>query len=117
MLPTLLLLVGQATQPMREAPRQPGGNPLSMFMPLILIFVVFYFILIRPRQKEQRRREQMLKELKKYDRVMTIGGIIGTVVEVREDEVTLKVDESSNTRLRLGRSAVQRVIKPVDQKE
>lgn len=92
-----------ATQPKTE-------GPLSMLIWFGLIIVIFWFLLLRPKQKEQKQRDQMLRSVKKYDKVMTIGGIIGTVMEVRDDEIKIKVDESTNTRLTFTRSAVQRIL-------
>jgi preprotein translocase subunit YajC len=71
-----------------------------------LMFVVFYFILFRgPRKKEQEHR-QMVQGLQKNDKVRTIGGIIGTVVDIKDDEVTLKIDESNNTKIKIISSAI-----------
>jgi preprotein translocase subunit YajC len=83
---------------------------LLSFLPFILIIVVFWFILFGSQRKEKKKRQQMLAELSKNDRVVTIGGVIGTVVEVRENEVVLKVDESSNTRMRFSRNAIQSLV-------
>lgn len=76
-------------------------------IPLILMFVVFYFFLIRPQQKRQKERTSMLNSLKKGDKVVTIGGIHGKIVELGEERVTLKV--SDNTRLVFERSAINSV--------
>jgi preprotein translocase subunit YajC len=73
---------------------------------LVVMFAIFYFILIRPQQKRQKERMQMLSQLKKGDKVITIGGLHGTVVDLTEDRVTLKVNE--NTRLVFERSAINR---------
>jgi len=81
-----------------------------MIVWLALIFVVFWFLLLRPKQREQKQREKMLGCIKKYDKVLTLGGIIGTVMEIREDEVILKVDDSTNTRMKFVRGAIQRVL-------
>lgn len=62
-------------------------------------------------RKERKRRESLLGAIKKHDRVQTIGGIIGSVVEVKPDVVVLKVDESSNTRMTFAKSAVQQILK------
>lgn len=93
------------TQP---APPAPGLE--SMLFPLFLIMLVMYFLMIRPQSRERKKREQMLSTVKKNDRVVTVGGIIGTVLTVRDDEITLKIDESNNTKVTLLRSAVQRVL-------
>lgn len=77
-------------------------------LPMILVFVAFYFFLIRPQQKRQKERMQMLNNLKKGDKVVTIGGLHGTIVDLTEEKVTLKVNE--NTRLVFERSAVNTVL-------
>ncbi|SEN35347.1 preprotein translocase subunit YajC [Lihuaxuella thermophila] len=80
---------------------------LMGLLPMILIFVAFYFFLIRPQQKRQKERTQMLNALKKGDKVITIGGLHGSIVDLTEDRVTLKV--SDNTRLVFERSAINAV--------
>ena len=79
---------------------------------LIILFAVFYFIIIRPQQREQARRKAMLAAVKKNDRVLTIGGIYGVVTNVHReaDEVTIKVDEATNTKLRVTLSSIGRVL-------
>ena len=92
-----------------------GGPPgWFSFMPIILLVIIFYFFLIRGKQKDQRKRKDMLAQIKKNDRVMTIGGIIGTVVSVKEDEVTLKVDETANVKLTFIRGSIQKVVTEQD---
>jgi len=83
------------------------SNPLFMLVPLLLILYIF---VIRAKSKQDKERRQMIENLKKGDRVQTIGGILGTVVETREHEVLLKVDESANTKIRFTRNAIHRVI-------
>jgi len=100
--PTLLLLAQDAP------PQQPPGMA-SMLPMLLLMGLVFYFLLIRPQSKEKKRRAEMLAAIKKNDRVVTIGGIHGTVVNVKDDEITLKVDESNNTKITFSRSAIQQI--------
>jgi preprotein translocase subunit YajC len=70
------------------------NQTLVQFLPLILLFVVFYFVLIRPQQKNQKRRNAMLASLKKGDQVITIGGMHGTITDLDEDTVTLRVSET-----------------------
>jgi preprotein translocase subunit YajC len=95
-----------------SGPEQTGASPFTGLLPMmILLGAVIYFVMIRPQSKERKQREQMLSALKKNDRVVTIGGILGTVVSVKDDEVTLKVDESNNTKIPFLRSAIQRVLK------
>lgn len=73
---------------------QQAVSPLVSFMPLILIFVVFYFLLIRPQQKRQKEHEAILKNLAKNDEVVTNGGIHGTIINVKDTTVILRVDEN-----------------------
>ena len=90
---------------------QPKSGPpaIVQFLPWILIAVAFYFFLLRPKNKQEKQRVAMLSSLKKGDRIQTIGGILGTVVESRDDEVVVKVDETSNTKITFSRSAIHRV--------
>ena len=73
-----------------------------------LMFVVMYFLLFRGPRKKQQQHKQMVQSLEKNDRVRTIGGIIGTIVDINDDEVTLKVDESNNTKIKVATSAIGR---------
>lgn len=86
--------------------KQPEINPVIQFLPMILIGLFFYFILMRPQQKEARRRQELLAALKKNDKVVTAGGLIGTIVDISGDgsRVTLKVDD--NTRIKFLRSSI-----------
>lgn len=72
------------------------------------MFVVMYLILFRGPRKKQQQHKQMMQALAKNDKVQTIGGIIGTVVDVKDDEITLKIDESNNTKIKIVRSAISR---------
>lgn len=100
----------------QAAPTTQGGSSgwgsllSSPMFPMILVLVVFYIFMIRGKRNQDRQRQDMLSQLKKGDRIQTIGGILGTVVEARETEVVVKVDESSNTKIRFARSAIHRVI-------
>ncbi len=84
-------------------------NPLVQTAPIIIIFFVMYFLLIRPQMKQQKEVARMQTELKKNDSVVTIGGLHGTVVNLKEDAVTLRVDE--NVRVDVDKTAIARVIK------
>ena len=82
----------------------PGGTEMLMqFLPLILMFVIFWFLLIRPKQKRAKAHKQMLSELKKGDQVVTSSGIIGRILEISNDQITL---ESGDSKLRISRAAV-----------
>lgn len=79
---------------------------MILFIQLALIFLIFYWLLIRPQRKEQERHKAMIQALKKGDEIVTAGGIVGTIVHATEDRLTVKTGE--NTRLVLERSKVQR---------
>lgn len=91
-----------------------GGNSfiwsiLTIWLP---IGFVFYWLLIRPQQQERKQREAMLAQVKKNDKVVTVGGIYGVVTMVKReaDEITIKVDEATNTKIRVTVGAVARVV-------
>ena len=71
-----------------------ASNPIISLMPIILIFVIFYFLLIRPQKKSQETHKNMLSQLKKNDEVITTGGIHGTIVNVKDNTVVLKIDDN-----------------------
>jgi preprotein translocase subunit YajC len=87
-----------------------GGNPIMTFLPFVAIIAIFYFLIIRPQNKKQKETQKMLSALKKGDRVVTIGGIHGTIQKVKEQSVVLKVDE--NTSIEFNRSAISGVSSP-----
>ncbi len=79
-----------------------------MIWPFVLMFAVFYFLLIRPQQKKQKQRTSMLNQLKKGDKISTIGGLHGTVVELTDDTVVLRVNDT--TKMTFERSAINTII-------
>jgi len=81
-----------------------GGSPLTQFVPLIAIFAIFYFLVLRPQSKKAKDHQKMLSELKKGDDVSTQGGIIGRITGIKDNEVTLQVQEG--VRVRFLRSAI-----------
>ena len=89
------------------APRQGGSAGIIFMGQMVLIFVIFYFLLIRPQTKERQRHEEMLKAIKKGDEIVTNGGIIGTVVHVEENRLTVRTGE--NTRITVDRGRIAQV--------
>ncbi len=88
-----------------------GGGATSIAPTLVtfgLVFAIFYFLIIRPQNKKQKETQSMLKALKKGDRVVTIGGIRGTIFSMKDDTVVLKVDD--NTKIQFSRSAIAQVL-------
>ncbi len=95
---------------MGQAPAAGGqpGNPLMTFMPLILMFVIFYFLLIRPQQKKQKEHKQMLDNLSRGDRVITAGGLYGRVTEVKDDILT--IDLGGDVHVQVGRGFISGMV-------
>jgi preprotein translocase subunit YajC len=89
----------------------------SLLVPFVVIAILWYFLLLRPQRRERTKRDEVLKELKKNDRVVTIGGILGTVANISQDgrEVTLKVDD--NTRITILRNSIQGPYKKGDEQK
>jgi preprotein translocase subunit YajC len=84
-----------------------GMEQIVSFAPFILIIAIFYFLIIRPQNKKQKETQKMLSALKKGDRVVTVGGVHGTISSVKENSVVLKVDD--NVKIEFSRSAVATV--------
>lgn len=92
-----------------DAPRGLFDSPMMLIMiPLLLVYMFFMF---RGPKKKQQEHNKMVSSLSKNDRVRTIGGIFGTVMDVRDDEIVLKVDESTNTKMRVSPQAIATVLK------
>ena len=98
----------QATLAILAAPREGGNATMIFMMQMVAIFAIFYFLLIRPQRKEQERHRNMIAELKKGDEIVTGGGIIGTVVHVQDDRITIKTGENTRITVDRGRVAVVR---------
>ena len=88
-----------------QAAGGPAPNPVLNFVPLVLIFGIFYFLLLRPMQKQRKETAQMLSELQSGNVVLTNGGIIGTIVSMSDDSVILRV-KPDNIKLQVARSAI-----------
>ena len=84
------------------------GSLLMTVVPFALIFIIFYFFLIRPQNKKQKETEKMIAALKKGDKIVTIGGIHGTVAQTKEKTVIVKVDD--NAKIEFSRSAIASVV-------
>jgi preprotein translocase subunit YajC len=92
------------------APRSPGFFDSPMFLMLIVLVIGLIIMSSMGQRRERKKREAMVNAVKKHDRVQTIGGVIGSVVEVKPDYIVLKVDESSNTRITFSRTAIAQVL-------
>ena len=87
-----------------------NGQGIAQFIPLILIFVIFYFFLIRPQQKRVKEHKSMVESLKRGDEVITSGGIIGVVQRVMEDD-RIEVDLGDNIKVQIIRSTITSLLK------
>src|SRR5690606_7883669 len=94
------------TDPNAAGGRQKGPFDMMTVVLLGVMFIFMYMVLFRGPRKRQQEHNQMVQSLEKNDRVRTIGGIIGTVVDVRDDEIVLKVDESNNTKIRISPTSI-----------
>jgi len=91
---------------------QPAGPGLGgMMIPLVLMFVVMYFLMIRPQNKERKKREETIAALKKNDHVLTSAGIYGIVKQLSDQDITLCVDERKDVCIRVSRASIASVVK------
>lgn len=89
-------------------PREGGNSAMVLMFQLVMIFAIFYFLLIRPQRKERQRHQEMLTKLARGDQVMTNGGILGVIVHVTDQAITIRTGE--NTRLVVDRGHIARKI-------
>ena len=95
-------------------PTPEGQNPLVTFLPLILVFVIFYFFMIRPQVRKQKELSSYRSALKKGDKIITTGGIYGKITDVKDNTVT--VDVGDNVLLKIDKSAVLKDSSDIEQK-
>ena len=89
---------------------QQSGNPLMSFLPLIMIIAIMYFLLLRPQFKRQKEQKQMLENLQKGDKILTAGGIVGTIAGIRETDGMLIVKISENVKVDMTKTSVVQVL-------
>jgi len=96
-----------------QAAPSPGAQNLAGILPIALLGGMLVFMMMTARsqkKREQKTREEMYAKLARNDRVLTIGGVIGTILSVKDDEVVLKVDETTNTKMTFTKTAIQRIM-------
>jgi preprotein translocase subunit YajC len=98
--------LAQQTQPAGR----PQGSLFTAMIPFILVFVIFYFLLIRPQRTKQKRHQQMVEQLKSGDKVITAGGIHGTVMGVQKDKIELKI--ASNVKIDVSKNSIAVILTP-----
>jgi len=89
-----------------------GGGLLVQILPLILIFAIFYFLLIRPQQKKMKEHREMLAALKRGDRVITGGGIVGTITKVRDESDEMEIEIAPGVKVTVVRGTIGSLVKP-----
>jgi preprotein translocase subunit YajC len=102
----------------QEGEQAPVSGP-GFLLPLIAIFALFYFLILRPQKSKEQAMRTMIENLKEKDRVVTVGGIYGVVTNVQRDQdvVTLRIDESTGAKIRVGTAAIARVVADDDGKK
>jgi preprotein translocase subunit YajC len=99
-----------STAPGGEGARPSPLSGLMSFLPIILAMVALFYFLNRGQRKQEKKRKDMINEMRKGDRVMTIGGLIARVVSIEADEVVLKIDESANVKATYSKKSIQEVL-------
>jgi preprotein translocase subunit YajC len=103
------MLFNLLAQAHSAAPAGAGPNPLASFVPIILIFIIMYFVLFRPQMRRQKEQRRLISSLKTGDRVLTSAGIHGMITNVKDTTVTVKV--ADNVKIEMEKSAVTNVLK------
>jgi preprotein translocase subunit YajC len=106
---TLMMLLLSLAQAQPAAPTGAGPNPLASFIPIILIFIIMYFVLFRPQMRRQKEQRLLVSALKTGDRVVTAAGIHGMITNVKDTTVTVKV--ADNVKIEMEKSAISNVVK------
>jgi len=94
------------------------GNPMMQFLPLMIImFAVMYFLIIRPQKQKEKKRQEMISNVRKQDRIVTAGGVHGVVVTVKENDVIVRVDDAKDVKIKVDKSALTSVSAPKGENE
>jgi len=94
---------------------QPQGNMLTALLPFVLVFVIFYLLIIMPSRKKQKKHQEMVEALKPGDKIVTTGGIYGTIMGVKQDRLELKI--AANTKIEITKSAIGAILNPKGEEE
>ncbi|MDR4508221.1 MAG: preprotein translocase subunit YajC [Candidatus Brocadiaceae bacterium] len=90
--------------------QQAPGGMMSLLLPFILMFVVMYFLILRPQKRKEKERKALLSKVRKKDRVVTAGGLHGVITSVRENEVILMIDEAKDIKVKVDRNSIATVL-------
>jgi len=95
-----------------------AGNPMMQFLPLMIImFAVMYFLIIRPQKQKEKKRKEMISNVRKQDKIVTAGGVHGVVVSVKENDVIVRVDDAKDVKMKIDKSALTSVSVPKGEQE
>ncbi len=100
------------------AAAQGQGNPMKTMLPLMIImFAVMYFLIIRPQKQKEKKRQAMISNVRKQDRVVTAGGVHGVVTSVKENEIIVRIDDAKDVKIKIDKSAVTSISVPKGEQE
>jgi preprotein translocase subunit YajC len=100
------------------AATQGQGNPMKTMLPLMIImFAVMYFLIIRPQRQKEKKRLEMISNVRKQDRIVTAGGVHGVVTSVKDNEIIVRIDDAKDVKIKIDKSAVTSVSAPKGEQE
>jgi len=100
------------------AAAQGQGNPMKTMLPLMIImFAVMYFLIIRPQKQKEKKRLEMISNVRKQDRIVTAGGVHGVVTSVKDNEIIVRIDDAKDVKIKIDKSAVTSVSAPKGEQE
>jgi preprotein translocase subunit YajC len=102
-------LYAMASTPSSTDPAAPAPNPFMSMLPLVVIAVLFYFLLIRPQQKQAKEREKLLKDLKEGDKVVLVSGVFATVTKIEDEGKIVRLQIADNVVVKANRVAIERL--------
>ncbi|MCG2815789.1 MAG: preprotein translocase subunit YajC [Candidatus Aminicenantes bacterium] len=94
---------------------QPQGNMLTALLPFVLVFVIFYLLIIMPSRKKQKKHQTMVENLKSGDKIVTTGGVYGTIMGVKPDRLEVKI--AANTKIEITINAISAILNPKGEEE
>ncbi|ODS32322.1 MAG: preprotein translocase subunit YajC [Candidatus Scalindua rubra] len=100
-----------------EATGNKGFGGMGLMLPFILMFAILYLLIIRPQRTKERHRKEMIANIRKHDRIVTVGGVHGVVISVKENEVIARVDDKKDVKLKIDKSAITSVTVPQTEQE
>ncbi|KKM06018.1 hypothetical protein LCGC14_1748240 [marine sediment metagenome] len=93
------------------------GNMMTLIVPFALMFAILYLLIIRPQRRKQKHLQEMITNVRKHDNVVTMGGVHGVVISVKEKEIIVRVDDNKDVKLKIDKSAVTSVSAPRSEKD